>query len=262
MSTPQLSTISSLQTTVAAQATAATAQAARIAALEASGSGADLAATAQAARIAALEASGSGTDLTICGSVSIESDAELALYAPATRTCVYMSGQLYIRGAAVSNATLLAEAFANLRTIQPAKLGEIRNGVGNLNAWGLGNPTVDPNIFLESLYLEGTNLATLEGSFPNLQTVAGTLAIQNNPLLTTIGSGFSNLQYVRRVEWYNNACRINDDVSTAGSRSFCTSAREVLCTVSGVNIGRHPSNTCPDDAYACCTAYCATTTDC
>jgi len=132
-------TIASLRTTVAAQAATATVQAATIAARAANGD--------------------------LCPAMTISSDAHLALFAPATRSCMYMTGALRIQND-VSNGTLLAEAFQNLRVVT----GE--------------------------LYLSNTNLASIEGAFPRLQSVGSALQVDRNSLLNGISSAFANLETV------------------------------------------------------------------
>ena len=123
---------------------------------------------AQASSIEALEtaaAASSGPDLDLCGSVTISSDTELALLAPATRSCGIIGGSLATSG--VSNATLLVEAFRSLVTV-----------TGYL--YIQNNPA----------------LAALGQAFPVLATVGGTLFIQNNDALAALGQAFPVLATV------------------------------------------------------------------
>ena len=245
MSTPQLSTISSLQTTVAAQATAATAQAATVTSLEttvgnqaATIAAQSTAAIAQAATVTSLETTVATQAATIaaqaatvaatsalCPGMAIKTDAHLALFAPATQSCVNMAGDLELLNG-VSNVTLLALAFPNLRVVS-----------GFLSI--VNNP----------------HLRSLEGTFQNLQSVGGQFNIVGNRYLRSIGSSFSSIQSVGgTMNWFRNGGQTSA-ASTAGSRSFCASARGALCptTTSYTNSGD------ADDSARCCNAYCATT---
>ena len=110
--------------------------------------------------------------------------------------------------------------------------------------------TVDDDILLSN----NVNLATLDG-FQNLQLVRGHVDIYRNARLTIIGTGFSNLQSVEgHVNWNQNGPNSanNRYDSTAGSRSFCASARGALCPTTT----RYLPSDFADDAHACCTAYC------
>ena len=112
-----------------------------------------------------------------------------------------------------------------------------------------------PNLRVVSGFLTiNTNLASLEGAFQNLQSVGGYLNIVGNPLLMSIGSSFSSIQSVGRLNWYRNGGQTTR-ASTAGSRSFCASARGVLCPTT---TSYHSSGDA-DDSARCCAAYCATT---
>ena len=106
---------------------------------------------AQAVAVAALQTTTAGFDL--CGAMTINSDTELALLAPATRTCDYIGGNLVIQSA-VSNGTLLAVAFPNL--------------------W-----VVTANL----LIINNPNLISLDRIFPQLQTVGSNLRIYSNERL-------------------------------------------------------------------------------
>ena len=151
------------------------------------------------------------------------------MLAPYTRTCGLMSGTLFIRAAGVSNGTLLAEAFPNLRV-------------------------VTHGVYIES----NPNLVSIDGAFPNLQTVGGQLRIYNNARLTSIGTAFSSLQSVNgQLQWYHNGGQTST-ASTAGSVAFCASARGALCA----STDNYAGGSIGDDSWSCCTAYCATTTDC
>ena len=85
----------------------------------------------------------------------------------------------------------------------------------------------------------------------------GHIRLANNALLTTIGSSFSSILAVGGLQWYENGGQTGSGASTAGSRSFCASARGVLCS-STTNYNRNGA----DDAYNCSSAYCLTSTDC
>ena len=155
------------------------------------------------------------------------------MLAPYTRTCGLMSGTLFIRAAGVSNGTLLAEAFPNLRV-------------------------VTHGVYIES----NPNLVSIDGAFPNLQTVHGALVIRTNPLLTSIGSSFGSLQTVNgNLMWNANGGQALSAPSTLGSRAFCASAHALCATTTSWG----PPNSFAEsnsDAFSCCTAYCATATDC
>ena len=236
--------------------------------------------------------------------MTISSDVELALMAPFTRTCGFINGQLNIQN--VSNATLLAEAFPNLRVVadyfsiyENPNLATLDGTFPNLQTvsenFGIGssNATSFDGIFPNLRSVGGTftiaghpNLASIDGSFPNLRTVGsgprapilwplfsgpGTFGIRHNPLLMSIGSSFGSLQTVDTLHWYGNGgqtytyacsstgtCTAQDLASTPGSVAFCASAVGTLCPTTTSWANNDPA----DDAYACCTAYCATTTNC
>ena len=88
--------------------------------------------------------------------------------------------------------------------------------------------------------------------------MGGLLSIIHNRVLTTIGASFGTIQSTGPLEWYNNGGQTSS-TSTQGSRSFCASARAVLCPAANQRYG---NNEWADNADYCCTAYCATTTDC
>ena len=220
------------------------AQDGRVAALEtavAEGENATAAVTAaqntQAADIAALQSnvtaaivSSSGADLDLCRGMFIGSDAELVLLAPATRSCIIMTGDLTIRG--VSNATLLAEAFRSLR-------------------WVTGSLHIQNN----------PELVTLDGAFSSLVTVGNALGIQNNLQLINIGTAFTSLQMVdNQLMWYCNGRPSGTaaTTSTAGTQAFCASAVATLCPTTT----SYTDNAQADDADDCCATYCATSADC
>ena len=176
---------------------------------------------------------------TICGHMVFHSDAELAAALPVTRACVFLNGGLRIGAArgttvgGVTNTTLLAEAFPNLQAVRH-------------------------DLFI----IEAPELASIDGAFPNLQTVHGALVIRTNPLLTSIGSSFGSLQTVNgNLMWNANGGQALSAPSTPGSRAFCASAHALCATTTSWG----PPNSFAEsnsDAFSCCTAYCATATDC
>ena len=113
------------------------------------------------------------------------------------------------------------------------------------------------------------NLASIDGSFPNLQTIDRHLSIHGNPLLSSIGSSFSSIHSVGgTLNWYRNGGQPRpvgplylEVESTAGSVSFCASAVGTLCPTT-TNYDQQGGGEYADDAEDCCDAYCATTTDC
>ena len=206
----QDTTIAQLTAAAAAQSEAGATQNSTIAALLAT-------VGEQAATIATLQPDSAGTGTDFCPGMAISSDAQLALFAPVTRPCVYMSGDLRVRY--ISNATLLAEAFPNLRVA-----------------------SADVSIG------SSPNLASIDGSFPNLETVGEQFAIRRNPLLTSVGSSFGNLRSVGSLVFYENGGTTHTGPSTAGSAAFCQSARGALCATTT----NYPDTGRVDDALACC----------
>ena len=142
-----------------------------------------------------------------------------------------MIGGVTIINSDVSNVALLAAAFQNLRSM-----------TGNL------------------LIQNNPSLVSLDGAFPQLQSVGG-LQMERNVALTTIGSGFSSLRTVHNyLYWFGGQTDSEWNVGTVGSRAFCASAVARLCptTTTWQNSGW------ADDTDNCCTAYCAmpSTTSC
>ena len=215
--------------------------------------------------------------------MDINSDAKLALLAPATRTCDYMPGTLYIRNG-VSNGTLLAEAFPNLRVVTGGidifgnpNLATLDGSFPNLQTVGetlniqhnANLVTLEENFQnLQSVggevnIVDNANLASIDGSFSQLQTVGSDLRIHTNPSLNNIGSSFASIRSIGVVRsaaelyWYGNGGQYTS-ATTPGSRSFCASARGALCPTTTSWSADPFSNS----ACACCYAYCTTSTDC
>ena len=75
-------------------------------------------------------------------------------------------------------------------------------------------------------------------------------------MLTSIGASFGSLQSTGLLSWHGNGMPTPD--GTAGSVSFYASARAVLCPTTTT----YHHTGWADDSLSCCTAYCATATDC
>ena len=210
-------TVASLQATVAAQATTNAELVARLATLEATPNptpGPTAAPTATP--------SASPTSVACEGVSTIHSDAELAAALPVTRMCGSIIGNLWIYG--VSNETLLAEAFPNLRVVTDTLL--IHNNPHLISVDGSFPQlqTVGGNLIVDT----NPTLASLDGTLQNLQSVGGNVNINSNPLLTSVGSAFGNMRSVGGyLYWAHNGQTSN--ARTAGSVAFCASARGALC---------------------------------
>ena len=164
---------------------------------------------------------------TLCGEVRINSDAELALLAPATRACLAIST---LRIAGVSNTSLLVDAFRTL--VMVTGYLKIENNPDLLDLGRLfpalttvgGHVTVKDNDALADIseafpvlstvgqYLVIRNddtLADLGGAFPALAT-AGTLYIQNNIILTDVSEAFPALTTVDSSLYIQNNDALTD----------------------------------------------------
>ena len=236
----QGSTIVRLENTTAAAAASQNVQAAAIETLQ----------TASARLL-------SSSSSNLCTGFAITTDAALEILVPYLRTCTVMTS-LYIRNG-VANATLLAEAFQNLRYV-----------AGNIEIYLNPNLTTLDGTFpaLQAVFGDldiwnNQNLITLGSAFASLATVGGSVQIYVNMLLTTIGSSFNSTRSLGasaglngRLYFYANGQP--DSGSTEGSRSFCASAATALCpTTTNYGLCGYA-----DSAHDCCTAYCATTMDC
>ena len=218
------------------------------------------------------------TTNNFCGELNVISDHELALMAPSTATCGTIGGTLTIQSA-VTNGTLLAEAFHGLRVVAGGIYIVNNPNLVSLDGTFPQLQTVGSHIHIRNnarlASIEGAFpqlrtmindgiaiydnpvLATIDGSFQNLQTVGADLRLSNNWLLTSIGSSFSSLQSVGGLMFYTNGVNSPQHVILGqphgGSAAFCASAASALCP-STTNWGP----TCA----SCCNAYCATTTAC
>ena len=77
-------------------------------------------------------------------------------------------------------------------------------------------------------------------------------------MLTCIGASFGSLESTGYQPWFGNS-QPGGYGSTAGSRSFCVSARAVLCPTTN----SYGNTNEADDVQDCYNAYCTTTTtDC
>lgn len=218
-------------------------------------------ATDQAATIASLRANittvAASAELEFCGTVTINTEVEFEFMAPYIRNCAVISN-LHVHGGG-SNATQLASAFANLRIV-----------TGNLEMNHNQDITSLEGAFPQLVTVAGAiqilydrNLVAMDEAFPRLERVGTNLDIYENSRLTTIGSSFGSLRSVGArgggLYWYENG---HDGTagssSSSGSRSFCASARAVLCPTTT----SYRSSGYADDAVRCCGAYCASSADC